>query len=87
MKREYIIIDKTESLLVSFLRDFITFAFLVACMFISTLFDSNWWQVFCIGVFMIFFALKSATIMETKKGIFKDIQKAKEHLDSLEENE
>lgn len=69
MKTEYIVFNAKESVFESFVKDTITFGFLVFCIWVSR--GSRAWTLICGIMFLLFLCAKSAAAFGSRTRKFK----------------
>lgn len=70
-----------EGLLLSVLRDLITFAFLALCIYVSQ--GSTWWTLLTGILFLMFLSAKLVGGLQKNTTTFKNTESAKAYLDKL----
>jgi len=76
------IIDKTESVLESIIKDIVTFSFLILCIWISQ--GSRWWTFFTATIFLISLWGRLSMLLKKKTYVFKSKAELLEWAENLE---
>lgn len=84
--KEFIIFDKTESVLESVAKDTVTFAFLLLCMWYSYSQGGGWWTFLTCSIFLFCIAVRIPFIEKKRKSVLKSKADAITWANSLDDD-
>ena len=67
--KEYIVFDKTESVIESWVKDAFSFIVILFCIYISR--DSTWWTFVTGSMFLLMVSCRVSVLWSTKRKVFK----------------
>lgn len=82
-EKEYIVFDRRETVLQSWVKDILTFGFIILCIYISR--ASTWWTFAMGSLFLLFAWAKAASMLGKRRRKLIGKKEALEWANSLED--
>jgi len=83
-EKEYIIMDRTESLIESICRDIVTFGFMLLCMYAG--WGSKWWTFVTGCMFLLMILGRMPSTIKKRSRKFKSIKELKDYVATMEDS-